>query len=77
MPDNLGISCIILVNSKREYCLNKITDENKIKEMLQKLFEKTNTILEDKMNKIEASINNIKKNDINTVRDDLKNDINN
>ena len=77
MPDNLGISCIILVNSKREYCLNKITDENKIKEMLEKLFEKTNTILEDKMNKIEASINNIKKNDINTVRDDLKNDINN
>ena len=59
MPDNLGISCIILANSKREYCLNKITDENKIKEMLQKLFEKTNTILEDKMNKIEASINNI------------------
>ena len=77
MPDNLGISCIILVNSKREHCLNKITDENKIKEMLEKLFEKTNTILEDKMNKIEASINNIKKNDINTVRDDLKNDINN
>ena len=77
MPDNLGISCIILINSKREYCLNKITDENKIKEMLEKLFEKTNTILEDKMNKIEASINNIKKNDINTVRDDLKNDINN
>ena len=77
MPDNLGISCIILINSKREYCLNKITDENKIKEMLEKLFEKTNTILEDKVNKIEASINNIKKKDINTVRDDLKNDINN
>ena len=29
--------------------------------MLEKLFEKTNTMLEDKMNKIEASINNIKK----------------
>ena len=32
-----------------------------IKEMLEKLFEKTNTMLEDKMNKIEASINKYKK----------------
>ena len=51
-------------------------NENKIKEIMQKLFEKTNTLLEDKMSKIKSSINSIK-NDINTVGDDLKNDINN
>ena len=36
-------------------------DENKIEEMMEKLFEKTNTLLEDKINKIESSNNNIYK----------------
>ena len=33
---------------------------------MEKLFEKTNTLLEDKMSKVELSIHSIK-NDINTV----------
>ena len=36
-------------------------DEKKIEKMMQKLFEQTNTLLEDKMNKVKSSINNIKK----------------
>ena len=48
-------------NSKHGYLLNKIMDENKIEEMMEKLFEKTNTLLEDKINKIESSVNNIYK----------------
>ena len=44
--------------------------------MMEKLFEKTNTLLEDKMSKVELSIHSIK-NDINTVQDDLKYNINN
>ena len=75
MPNDLEINCTILINSKRGYRLNKIMDEKKIQEMLQKLFDKTNTLLEEKMTKIESSVNNVKS-DVNTVRDDLKNDIN-
>ena len=41
-------------------------DENKIEEMMEKLFKKTNTLLEGKMSKTESSINNIK-HDINTI----------
>ena len=51
-------------------------NENKTEEMMEKLFEKTNTLLEDKMSEIELSIHSIK-NDINTVQDDLKYNINN
>ena len=43
---------------------------------MQKLFEKINTLLEEKISKIVSSINNIKS-DINTVKGNLKNDINN
>lgn len=31
-------------------------DENKIEEMMEKLFEKTNIVLEDKINEIESNI---------------------
>ena len=71
MPDDLEINCTLILNSKWGYCLNRIMNENKIEEMMEKLFEKTNTLLEGKMSKIESSINNIK-HDINTTWDDLK-----
>ena len=51
-------------------------DDNKIEEMMRKLFEKINTLPEEKISKIVSSINNIKS-DINTVKGNLKNDINN
>ena len=51
-------------------------DDNKIEEMMRKLFEKINTLPEEKISKIVSSINNIKS-DINTVKVNLKNDINN
>ena len=78
MPNVLEINCTTLINRKRGYHLNKIMDENKIEEMMEKLVERTLLIFywKKKMSKIESSINNIKS-DINTVRDDLKNDINN
>ena len=41
-------------------------NENKIEEMMEKLFKKINTLLEEKMSKIESSINSIRS-DINTV----------
>ena len=66
MPNDLKINCIIQINSKRGYRLNKIMDENKIEEMIERLFEKSNTLLEHKMNKIESIINKIKM-DINTL----------
>ena len=66
MPNDLEINCIIQINSKRGYHLNKIMDENKIEEMIERLFEKSNTLLEHKMNKIESIINKIKM-DINTL----------
>ena len=66
MPNDLEINCIIQINSKRGYRLNKIMDENKIEEMIARLFEKSNTLLEHKMNKIESIINKIKM-DINTL----------
>ena len=31
-------------------------DENKIEEIMEKLFEKTNIVLEDKINEIESNI---------------------
>ena len=40
VSNDLEINCIILVNSKHGYCLNKIMDENKIEEMMKKLLEK-------------------------------------
>ena len=46
-------------------------DENKIEEIMKKVFQKTNTLLDDKMSKIKSSINNIK-NNINTVQGNLK-----
>ena len=46
-------------------------DENKIEEIMEKGFKKTNILLDDKMSKIKSSINNIK-NNINTVQGDLK-----
>ena len=49
MPNDPESNCTILINSKRGYRLNKIMDEKKIEEMLQKLFDKTNTLLEEKM----------------------------
>ena len=41
-------------------------NENKIEEMMEKLFKKINTLLEEKLSKIESSINSIRS-DINTV----------
>ena len=46
-------------------------DENKIEEIMEKVFKKTNILLDDEMSKIKSSINNIK-NNINTVQGDLK-----
>ena len=66
MPNDLEINCIIQINRERGYHLNKIMDENKIEEMIERLFEKSNTLLEHKMNKIESIINKIKM-DINTL----------
>ena len=66
MPNDFEINCIIQINSKRGYRLNKIMDENKIEEMIERLFEKSNTLLEHKMNKIKSIINKIKM-DINTL----------
>ena len=71
MPNESEINCTIIIYSKCGYHLNKIMDANKIEEMMQKLFKKTNTILEEKISKTESSISNIKSN-INTVQDDLK-----
>ena len=66
MPNDLEINCIIQINSKRGYRLNKIMHENKIEEVIERLFEKSNTLLEHKMNKIKSIINKIKM-DINTL----------
>ena len=71
MPNESEINCTIIIYSECGYHLNKIMDANKIEEMMQKLFKKTNTILEEKISKTESSISNIKSN-INTVQDDLK-----
>ena len=38
MPNDLEINCIIQINSKRGYRLNKIMDENKIEEMIERLY---------------------------------------
>ena len=43
MPNDLESNCIIQINRKRGYRLNKIVDENKIEEMTEKLFEKYST----------------------------------
>ena len=57
---------MLQINSKHGYHLNKTMNENKIEEMMEKLFKKINTLLEEKMSKIESSINSIRS-DINTV----------